>query len=298
MANVSIIIPAYNEESAIGSVLETIRGQRGVLNPESREENAIGTQDSRPKTHDSVEVIVVDDGSTDRTAEIAASHGARVLRHPINTGYGHSIKDGIRAAAGELIILMDADGTYPIDRIPDLVTELARGYHMVVGAREGSAYRGGVLKVIARSIFKALAQFTTGNRVPDVNSGFRAFRRSEVLPYLDDLCNGFSFTTTITLVYMFTGKIVGYMPIAYQDRVGRSKVRIVGDSLRTLQYMVEAVVHYNPPKIFLLLSIVAFLWGALGVLWMGPMSLFAGGLTALVIFAIGLVAEGLRRTPK
>ncbi len=275
MATVSIIIPAYNEEGAIGPLLESLKAL---------------ALDS--------EIIVIDDGSTDRTAEIAAGHGARVVHHPINTGYGHSVKDGIRAALAPIIVLTDADGTYPIDRIPDLLAELNKGFHMVVGARQGRAYHGSLLKRLARFIFKMLAEFTIGNRVPDVNSGFRAFRRSEVLPYLDDLCNGFSFTTTITLVYMFTGKMVGYLPISYRERVGKSKVRIVGDSLRTLQYMVETVVHFNPPKIFLLLSLISFFWGLLGAIWIGPMSLFAGVWVGIVVFAIGLVAEGLRRTPK
>lgn len=275
MPSLSIIIPAYNEQDAIGPVLDALRHLQ---------------LDS--------ETIVVDDGSTDSTGAIAAAHGARVLRHPVNAGYGKSVKDAITIATADTIVITDADGTYPIDRIPDLLTELGKGFHMVVGARQGRAYHGSLLKRLARIIFKILAEFTTGNRIPDVNSGFRAFRRSDVAPYLGDLCNGFSFTTTITLVYMFTGKMVGYMPIDYHVRIGRSKVHIIRDSLRTLQYLTEAVVHYNPPKIFLLLSIVAFLWGMLGTIWLGAVSLFAGGLTALLIFSIGLVTEGQRRTPK
>lgn len=275
MAAISIIIPAFNEEAAVGPVITALR--------------------ALPL---SAEIIIVDDGSTDRTAAIAEEHGVRVVRHPMNMGYGYSVKDGIRAATHDVIVLSDADGTYPIDRIPDLVTELGRGFHMVVGARQGRAYHGSFLKKIARVIFKMIAEFMTGNRIPDVNSGFRALRKSEVWPYLHDLCNGFSFTTTITLVYMFTGKMVGYMPIAYEVRVGHSKVHIIRDSLRTLQYIIETSVHYNPPKIFLLLSIITFVWSVLLWVWLGPASLLFGGLSALLVFAIGLVAEGLRKTPK
>ncbi|MBI5155852.1 glycosyltransferase family 2 protein [Candidatus Peregrinibacteria bacterium] len=275
MEKISIIIPAFNEEGAIGPVLQAIK--------------------ALPLD---AEIIIVDDGSTDRTAEIAAENGVRVVRHPMNVGYGYSVKDGIRAATNDVIVLSDADGTYPIDRIPDLVTELNRGFHMVVGARQGRAYHGSFLKKFARIVFKMIAEFMTGNRIPDVNSGFRALRKSEVGPYLHDLCNGFSFTTTITLVYMFTGKMVGYMPIAYEVRVGRSKVRIVRDTFRTLQYIIETSVHYNPPKIFLMLALITFLWSMFLWIWLGLASLLFGGIGAALVFAIGLVAEGLRKTPK
>ncbi len=227
----SVIVPALNEEQGIAAVLDRLL----ALSP-------------RP------EIIVVDDGSTDRTGEIARSKGARVVTHPMSGGYGRSLKDGIAAASNDIIAITDADGTYPIERIQDLLADLARGNDMVVGARHGKFYRGTLLKMPARLVFKWLVEFTTGRSIPDINSGLRVFRKSQMTPYLDDLCNGFSFTTTITLIYCLTGKFVHYIPIDYAERLGDSKVRILRDSFRTLQYIIEVIAIYNPLKLFALFS--------------------------------------------
>lgn len=231
MSSYSVIIPALNEEGGIAAVIDRLQ----ALSP-------------RP------EIIVVDDGSTDKTGEIAKSKGAIVIRHPSPGGYGRSLKDGLRAAKNELTAIADADGTYPVERIPELIESLEEGYDMVVGARHGKHYRGAFLKMPARIVFKWLVEFTTGRRVPDINSGLRSFRKTEVLKYDEDLCNGFSFTTTITLIYLLTGKFVRYVPIDYGARKGRSKVKIIQDSLRTLQYITEVIVTYNPLKLFVLMS--------------------------------------------
>jgi glycosyltransferase involved in cell wall biosynthesis len=233
MSSYTVIIPALNEAAGIGAVLDRV--------------NALS-----PKP----EVVVVDDGSTDNTGEIAKSKGAVVIRHPAPGGYGRSLKDGARAASNDIIAVTDADGTYPIERIPDLVGQLEKGFDMAVGARHGKHYRGAFLKMPARIVFKWLVEFTTGRRIPDINSGLRAFRRSEMQKYEDDLCNGFSFTTTITLIYLLTGKFVTYLQIDYGARVGKSKVRIIQDSLRTLQYITEVIATYNPLKLFALLSAI------------------------------------------
>ena len=272
VSRVSVIIPAFNEELAIGAVLTALR----ALPIES-------------------EIIVIDDGSLDQTGAIAREHGAIVLRHPVTAGYGKSVKDGIFAATTDIIILSDADGTYPIDMIPSLIARFAEGFDMVVGARSGLAYRGSFLKMPARYVFKFLAEFSTGTVIPDINSGLRIFRRSDVLPHLPDLCNGFSFTTTITLLYLFTGRIIGYMPIAYHRRIGRSKVRMVRDSLRTLQYLVEAIVRFNPVKLFFLLACMTLFIGSLGAVWVGTVAVVGAVLCAFLIFALGLVAETCRR---
>lgn len=227
----TVVIPALNEADGISAVLDRIM----TLTPKP-------------------EVIVVDDGSTDETARIARSKGARLVSHPTPGGYGRSLKDGIRAATHEIIVITDADGTYPIERIPDLLASLAKGFDMAVGARTGPEYRGTFLKMPARILLKWLVEFTTGRHIPDINSGLRAFRKADALRYVDDLCNGFSFTTTITLIYLLSGKFVEYLPIAYASRVGRSKVRIIRDSLRTLQYITEVIAVYNPLKLFVLLS--------------------------------------------
>ena len=233
----SVIVPALNEEAGIAVVLDRLH----ALVPKP-------------------EVVVIDDGSTDRTGEIARSKGAIVIRHPASGGYGRSLKDGIRAATHDIVVITDADGTYPIERIPELVALIQSGFDMAVGARQGRHYRGSFFKMPARIVFKWLVEFATGRRIPDINSGLRAFRKSEMLAFEKDLCNGFSFTTTITLIYCLTGKFLTYIPIDYAARAGRSKVRIIHDSLRTMQYITEVIATYNPLKLFVLLS------GFLGVL--------------------------------
>ncbi len=280
MVPFTLILPAFNEERGIGLVIDAIR----AAEPEAA-------------------IVVVDDGSTDGTATVAHSRGAVVIHHPANAGYGRSLKDGILAAQTDVVVIADADGSYPADRIGELLGLLERGFDMAVGARQGSHYRGSMLKMPARFVFKFLVEFTTGRRIPDINSGLRAFRRSDVLPLLPDLCEGFSFTTTITLIYLLTGKFVAYVPIAYHRRVGRSKVRILRDSLRTLQYITEVIATYNPLKLFLLLSIVplvsAALSIALAVRWpplKGPLTLLTFAiLGSCVLFGMGLQLHATRR---
>lgn len=272
MATVTIIIPAYNEEGAIGPVLDALK--------------ALPID---------AEVIVVDDGSTDGTGRVAREHGARVITHAVNGGYGRSVKDGVHAAATDIIIVTDADGTYPIDQIPVLLKRFNEGVDMVVGARQGKEYRESFLKSIARWFLKKIVEFATGRSIPDVNSGLRVFRASTSKAYFPDICDGFSFTTTITLVYMLTHRSVAYLPIAYHKRVGHSKVKMLKDTLRTLQYITECIVRYNPLKIFLVLSLLAFFVGVVATPFLGWAPMIFGFNTAIVVFAIGLIAESMRR---
>ncbi len=274
----SVIVPALNEEQGIASVIRRL--QR--LSP-------------------SPEIIVVDDGSSDRTAEIALTEGAKVVPHPVPSGYGRSLKDGIHAASHDIIAITDADGTYPVERLTDLLSVLERGADMVVGARQGKYYRGTFLKMPARVVFKWLVEFTTGRSIPDINSGLRVFRRSQVLPYFDALCNGFSFTTTITLIYSLTGKIICYEPIDYGKRSGASKVRIIRDSLRTLQYITETIARFNPIKLFLLLTLLDVLLSSavlMTALLLDSETLFIASIIAyflaLPIFGLGILAESFR----
>lgn len=268
-------MPALNEEQAIGSVLDSIAALQ--IN---------------------ASVVVVDDGSTDRTGEIAQSKGARVLRHPAPCGYGKSVKDALQMIEDEIVVLVDADGTYPISHIPEFLACLEKGYDMVVGARQGKEYHGSFFKKPARKIFQWLAEFTTGSRIPDVNSGMRTFYRSTSVQFFPDLCNGFSFTTTITLVYLLNGRSIAYIPIPYAERIGRSKVNLFRDSLRTLQYLTEAIVHHNPLKLFLLLTIFTLLLGVIGTAWFGISSLWSGFFNAVLVCSMGLIAESMRRPRK
>jgi glycosyltransferase involved in cell wall biosynthesis len=278
---ISIVVPAFNEEPAIARTLADIRQAMS------------GT---------TAEVIVVDDGSTDGTGRIAAAAGAKVVRHPENIGYGRSLKDGISAADHDVVAIIDADGTYLASDIPRLLAEFERGFDMVVGARSGGYYRESWVKAPLRRVLTRLVEFTVGRAVPDVNSGLRVFRRSTLLPYFPQLCNTFSFTTSMTLAYMLTGRFVQHVPIGYGARLGPTKVRLFRDSLRTLQYIVQGIVYYNPVKMFLLLACGALLVGLAGGLlllaWSTPAAVAvgaAGALAAGVIFALGLVADLLRQ---
>lgn len=281
---VSVIIPALNEE---GAILDTIERVRSAM-----------AKEQVP----AYEVIVVNDGSTDRTAELAERCGATVISHLYNLGYGRSLKDGIREAAFDTILIVDADGTYPLEQIPTLLKEYRRGFDMVVGRRSGPHYRESWIKLPLRMALKIMVEFTAGQRIPDINSGMRVFSKSTIVPYFDQLCNTFSWTTSVTLAYLLTGKFVGYVPIEYRERVGRPKVRLFRDALRTLQYIVQAALYYNPIKIFLLFtmgtlafSLACFL-GAFALHLTALFLLGVGGiLVSLLIFSMGLLSDQLRQ---
>lgn len=281
---ISIVIPALNEQDEIG---RTIARLRQVMS-----NGAIGPY----------EVVVVDDGSSDETAARAEAAGARVLRHPHNIGYGRSLKDGIRAAHYDTIIINDADGTYPIEAIPDLLARYNQGYDMVVGARSGKHYRESLIKMPLRRVLRFLVEFTAGRSIPDINSGLRVFQRSSVLEYFDHLCDTFSFTTSMTLAYMMTGKFVAYIPIEYHRRVGKSKVRLLRDSMKTLQYIVEAAIYYNPLKMFALLACIVLVssLASFALALIAKLNVFffvgvGGIISSVIIFSLGLLAVLLRQ---
>ncbi len=275
MTSYSVVIPALNEEGAIVGTLQRLLALQPVP-----------------------EVIVVNDGSSDATASYATKNGAKVLSHPTPAGYGRSLKDGIRAASNDIVVITDADGTYPVERIPELVHSVERGFDMCVGARQGKHYRGSFFKMPARLVFKWLVEFTTGRVIPDINSGLRAFRKKDALSLESDLCNAFSYTTTITLIYFLTGRFIQYIPIEYGARVGKSKVRIVRDSLRTLQYIIEVIALYNPLKLFILLTGFSVFFSVIffveGLYFLQPFFLFLSVLfllSSLLIFGGGIIAH-------
>lgn len=279
MNALSVVIPAYNEEQGIAATLERLKRVAVPL-----------------------EVIVVDDGSTDRTGDIARKFGARVIRHPANGGYGLSLKSGIRSAAHDLIAITDADGTYPVEQLPLLMKKVEEGFDMAVGARHGKEYWGTFLKMPARLIFQFLVEFSTGQHIPDVNSGLRVFRKRDVEPLFPHLCDTFSFTTTLTLAYCFLHKFICYLPITYERRIGRSKIRIVRDSFRTLQFIVESITHFNPLKLFLLIALFLILlaggflaasW-SLAETWLSLSALLCF-LASLLTFTLGILAEILHK---
>lgn len=232
---ISIVIPAYNEEKSIENTLNRCKQVLKYFNSES-------------------EIVVVNDGSKDNTLDILKSIDVRIINHPHNIGYGKSLKEGIAAASNDTIVITDADGTYPIEEIPRMVEIYQKGFDMVVGARQGKNYDESLRKKILRKILKFLVEFTAGRKIQDINSGLRVFSKKTILPYFNRLCDTFSFSTSMTLAYMMNSKFVTYTPIKYDKRVGKSKVKIFHDSLRTLQFIIEAIMYYNPIKIYLLFS--------------------------------------------
>jgi glycosyltransferase involved in cell wall biosynthesis len=282
---ITVVIPAFNEEGAIGPAVERVRALPQFANPE---------------------VIVVDDGSSDRTAETAATAGARVLRHPHNLGYGRALKAGILAASNDTIVIIDADGTYAAEDIPRLVDAYGRGFDMVVGVRSDVRRNESAFKTLLRWLLTALVEFTAGRRIPDVNSGLRVFNRRTIEPYFGQLCDTFSFTTSLTLAYMMTGRFVTFAPISYGKRHGQSKVKLFRDALRTLQYIVQSILYYNPIKLFLLASAFAALFTVLLALVAIAVTtattalivLAIGSAAAMLLFGLGLVADLLRQIMK
>jgi glycosyltransferase involved in cell wall biosynthesis len=269
--DVSVVIPAYNEEEGIASVVA------GVL--------AGGAWR---------EVLVVDDGSTDGTAERAASAGARVVRHPYNKGNGAAVKTGVREARGEVVLLMDADGQHdPADA--ERIVAPVGVYDMVIGAR--SARDQDFVRALGNGVFKAVASWLTGRPIPDLTSGFRAARRDRMLEVLHLLPNGFSYPTTSCLAFLKAGHNVVFEPIRARPRVSASKVKVTRDGVRFLLIIFKIVTLYSPLKIFFPLSAAALLLGTGYAIWnvhyYGKIPMGAGLLIqlAVVVFLFGLISE-------
>jgi glycosyltransferase involved in cell wall biosynthesis len=276
MANhyeISIVIPVFNEAASLASLLAEIHELKL----------------SRAET------IVVDDGSTDNSAEIALNAGASVIRHPYNIGNGAAVKSGIRASRGRLIVLMDGDGQHkPVD-IPKLLAE-AKNYHMVVGARaKGSKLR--FHRYAANQVYNLLATYVTRFKVQDLTSGFRVISRREAQRFIDLLPNTFSYPTTLTLAFLRSGYTVKYVPIQTFYRAGQSKISLVTDGIRFLLIITKIATLFSPFRIFLPVSGFFFLTGAGYYLYtymtqyrftnMGVFLLT----TAVIVFMLGLVSE-------
>lgn len=276
---VSLIIPCYNEENAIAEVLDqTAKAIEALPVP--------------------YEIIVVDDGSKDRTADKVDTERFRLIRHPRNMGYGAALKTGQRAATYDCVFITDADGTYPNERIPELY-DLMKDADMIVGARVGENVHIPLARRPAKWFINQLANYLSGHRIPDLNSGFRCVRREVWRHYESLFPNGFSLTTTITLATLVDGLRVKFHPIPYHRRVGASKIKPIRDTLNFIQLIFRTILYFDPLKIFLPISLLLFLLGA--CLGLGTLALNLAGViehpwdvtTALLILgAIQMLAIG------
>ena len=270
---ISVILPAKNEAAGLRRVLPSLRA--GF--PEA-------------------EVIVVDDGSTDGTAAVADEFGARVLSAPYAMGNGAAIKRGARAATGDVLVFMDADGQHDPAHIPVLLDKLDAGFDMVVGARDaqGQANAG---RGAANALYNRLASWMTGHRVADLTSGFRVVRADRFREFLHLLPNGFSYPTTSTMAFFRSAYPVAYVPVPVSARIGRSHIRPIRDGLRFLLIIFRIATLYSPLKLFAPTALAFFL---VGLGYYGytfatqhrftnmSMLLFSA---SVIVFLIGLVSE-------
>lgn len=277
---VSIIIPAYNEENAVA---EQVQAVHKVLADHAIEH----------------EILVVDDGSHDQTAENAHTAGARVLQHLKNRGYGAALKTGIDAARYETVAIIDADGTYPPEALPSML-EKAPAYDMIVGARTGENVAVPLSRRPAKWFLRKLASYVAQYRIPDLNSGLRVMKKSIVQSFYFILPSGFSFTTTITLALLSNDYLVYYHPIDYHHRVGQSKIRPV-DAYHFLVLILKTIIYFNPLRVFLPLGALLFVVGLAKFIYdlfqdnLSETAVF-GFLGALIIWAIGLLSDQIART--
>ena len=272
-SKLSIIMPARNEVEA----LETLLPEIGSLYPEA-------------------ELVVVNDGSTDATGEIAARHGARVINHPYAMGNGAAIKSGARAATGEILVFMDADGQHRPADIAALLQELEQGHDMVVGART-AAMHANPWRMVANLIYNRLASWMTGHTIQDLTSGFRAVNAAKFREYLYLLPNGFSYPTTITMAFFRSGYPVAYVPIQLNERKGDSHIRLISDGIKFLLIILRVGTLYSPLKIFMPISLLFFVFGMSNYIYTyateerftNMSALFF--IAAIMVFLVGLVSE-------
>jgi len=231
---ITIVVPAFDEEDGIEGVVSRLSGLALQV---------------------PVEILVVDYGSTDGTVGALERIGPRypklrVIRHDRNRGYGAALKTGFASAKHEVVVITDADGTYPENRIAELLARIDAGAEMAVGARTGPEVEVPLLRRPAKAILRLLASYLAGVRIPDLNSGLRAIRRDLVKTYRPILSDGFSFTTTITLSALTNGHRVDWVSIDYKKRQGLSKIRPIRDTLGFTSLIVRTVLYFNPLKVF------------------------------------------------
>ena len=285
MEGVSVVIPVYNEEE---SILELLQGLSQFL-----EKNDIHH-----------EVIVVNDGSKDRTAEIIRESGLRVelIEHGRNRGYGASLKTGIKSAQYDYVVTIDADGTYHYQDIKMLLEEAVEN-DMVVAARTGHHVSIPVIRRPAKWAITKLANYLTGEHIPDLNSGFRLLKKNIVNKFVKILPDGFSFTATITLAMLTNNYKIKYITTNYYKRKGKSKIRPIRDTINFVQLIARTILYFDPLKIFLPVSAIMFFASAVVFFYtlffkekLRDTTVLLLFLTGIILLAIGMLSDVVVKT--
>jgi glycosyltransferase involved in cell wall biosynthesis len=270
----SVVIPAFNEGDSVDRVIGKIR-------------------ELRPQA----EIIVVDDGSKDNTSDTARRAGARVIRHPYNKGNGAAVKTGLRAAHGDVVLLLDADGQHPPEDIEKVLAPIGE-YDLVVGARTRQS-DSAFIRNVGNAIFNGLASYLAGRDIPDLTSGFRAMKREMIMEFIHLLPNLYSYPTTSTLAFLKAGYNVRFEPIVARRGTGRSNTKIIRDGIRAIVIILRIITLFAPMKVFLPVSIALFLGGVIygltNIFFFGINRIPNGSvlliLSSLFIFLFGLISE-------
>ena len=274
----SIVIPAKNEEQGLARFLPTLR-----------------------QLYPAAEVIVVDDGSTDGTAQVCQQAGVQVISHPYSKGNGAAIKAGARAARGDTIVFMDGDGQHDPQDIERLLYRMDEGYDLVVGARSGLSAQANVARWSANSLYNKLAGWMVNRDIPDLTSGFRCVNRKKFLDFLYLLPNGFSYPTTSTMAFFRAGYSVGFVPITVAPRVGSSHINLLRDGVRFFLIIFKIGTLYSPLKVYFPAAVLIFGLGLVNYImttlssgtWrfsnMSTLLMLAG----IIVFLMGLLSEQL-----
>lgn len=277
--SLSVVIPAYNEEGAVRTTVEDVRA---TLEP----------------TGIPYEIIVVDDGSSDDTRAEATASGAKVDFNQVNSGYGATLKRGVKQAQHEYVAIMDADGTYPARYLPEMLA-LCRDQDMVVGDRGAAMKNVPLLRRPAKKFLFSLASFLAERKINDLNSGLRVFRKTELIPFLPLLPQNFSFTTTITLCMTSNGKRMIYTPIEYGKRVGKSKIRPI-DFLNFIILILRISTLFNPLRVFIPLGLGLMGLGIVKLIYdftqmnLSETAVFLF-LASIMVWSLGLIADMISR---
>jgi glycosyltransferase involved in cell wall biosynthesis len=276
--DLTILLPSYNEQEAIAPVIAEVR-------------EALREWPGR------WEILVVDDASTDQTARRAAEQGVRVIRRPENGGSGASRKTGTRAARGTLVAMLDADGTYVPSYLPQILSYFP-DYDQVNGARTSEQGTLKALRFGAKLLIRKLAEWISGKRIPDLNTGMKVYKRDLMLRYLWCMPDGFSCVTSMTLAFLCNGHPVKYVAVDYRKRIGTSKFHPVKDAAKYFSTMVRIIMYFRPLRVFFPMSAilaltalaVAILRKALTGHWIADTEVILA-VTALMVLVIGLLAD-------